>query len=359
MSKKIKVGLIGYGISAKVFHAPFLKVSPHYEVAAVLERKKQESKELFPDAVIVRSLEELLAMEELELIIITTPNDTHFPYALQILESGKHVVVEKPFTIKSEEALQLIEAGKKAGKILSVYQNRRYDSEVVTIKEIINKKLLGKVYEFEAHYDRYRLEAKANAWREEEIPGSGIFYDLGAHLIDQSLYFFGLPQTVTADIRMIRPHARVDDYFDVRFDYGFMRVLLKGSMLVREKGPHYMIHGDKGSFIKYGEDVQEAALKAGELPTGKNWGKEPEETYGLLHTEIDGKIIKEPYPSYKGNYGNYHENLYKTIREGATLREKPEHGYNTVKLIELAFESYHKKATVACEGLLDVSYPQD
>jgi len=359
MSKKIKVGIIGYGISAKVFHAPFLKVSPHYEVAAVLERKKEESKELFPDAKIVRSLDELLALDEVELIIITTPNETHFPYATKILQAGKHVVVEKPFTIKSEEALQLMETAKKAGKILSVYQNRRYDSEVVTIKEILNKKLLGNVYEFEAHYDRYRLEAKPNAWREESKPGSGIFYDLGAHLIDQSLYFFGLPQSVTAEIRMIRPHAKVDDYFDVRFDYGFMRVLLKGSMLVREKGPHYMIHGDKGSFIKYGEDTQEALLKAGQLPTAKDWGKEPDDTYGLLHTEIDGKIVKEKYPSYKGNYGNYHENLYKTIREGAPLREKPEHGYNTVKLIELAFESHHKKATVACEGLLDVTYPAD
>jgi len=270
MSKKIKVGIIGYGISAKVFHAPFLKVSPHYEVAAVLERKKEESKELFPDAKIVRSLDELLALDEVELIIITTPNETHFPYATKILQAGKHVVVEKPFTIKSEEALQLMETAKKAGKILSVYQNRRYDSEVVTIKEILNKKLLGNVYEFEAHYDRYRLEAKPNAWREESKPGSGIFYDLGAHLIDQSLYFFGLPQSVTAEIRMIRPHAKVDDYFDVRFDYGFMRVLLKGSMLVREKGPHYMIHGDKGSFIKYGEDTQEALLKAGQLPTAKD-----------------------------------------------------------------------------------------
>ncbi|WP_153797269.1 Gfo/Idh/MocA family oxidoreductase [Foetidibacter luteolus] len=359
MSKKLKAGLIGYGISAKIFHAPFLKVSPHYEVAAVLERKKKDSLELFPDTKIVRTLEELLAIEELEVIIITTPNETHFPYAMQILQAGKHVVVEKPFTIKSEEALQLVEAAKKAGKILSVYQNRRYDSEVVTIKEILNKGLLGKVYEFEAHYDRYRLEAKANAWREEPIAGSGIFYDLGAHLIDQALYFFGLPQNVTADIRMIRPHARVDDYFDVRFDYGYMRVLLKGSMLVREKGPHYMIHGDKGSFIKYGEDPQEVLLKAGELPQGKNWGKEPEETYGLLHTEIDGKIIKEKYPSLAGNYGNYHENLYQTIRNGAPLREKPEHGYNTVRLIELAFESHHKKATVSCEGLLNVGYPAD
>ena len=227
---------------------------------------------------------------------------------MQILQAGKHAVIEKPFTIQSADALQLIEAAKKSKKVLSVYQNRRYDSEVATIKELLNKKLLGNIYEFEGHYDRYRIEAKPNAWREAVIPGSGIFYDLGAHLIDQALYFFGLPQTVTAEIRMIRPHAKVDDYFDVRFDYGFMRVLLKGSMLVREKGPHYMIHGDKGSFIKYGEDPQEALLKAGELPTGKNWGKEPEETYGLLHTEIEGKVIREKYPSLKGNYGSYHEN---------------------------------------------------
>ena len=356
MSKKIKVGVVGYGISAKTFHVPFLINSSHYEITAVLERHRSDSNALLPNATIVRSFDELVAMKDVDLVVITTPNETHFPYSLQALQAGKHVVVEKPFTNTSEEALQLANAAKQAGKVLSVYQNRRYVSDFLTIKEILDKKLLGEVHDYEAHYDRYRAEARPNAWREQKMAGSGIFYDLGAHLIDQTLYLFGLPQMVTADIRMQRPHAKVDDYFDVRLDYGYLRVTLKGGMLIREPGPRYMIHGYNGSFIKYGEDPQEALLRAGELPTGKHWGEESEEIFGLLHTEIDGKIIKEKYPSKKGDYGLYYENLYQSIAHHKPVLEKAEHGYNTIKVIEQAFESSHKKATVACEGLLDVSY---
>jgi len=357
--KKIKLGLAGFGVSAKYMHAPFLVTDPHYEVVAVLERHQNESKQLFPHAHIVRSLEELLAIGEAELIIIATPNDTHLPYTLQCLQAGKHVVLEKPFTITSTDALQLIEVAKQAEKILSVFHNRRYVADFLTIKEILNRKLLGDVHEFEGHYYRYRPEAKQNAWREEAKPGSGILYDLGPHLIDQALVLFGVPGTITADIRMQRPHSKTDDYFDIRLDYGFAKVILKAGMLVREPGPRYQIHGTKGSFLKYGDDPQEALLRAGVLPTAADWGMEKEELYGLLHTEIDGKIVKEKYISQKGNCGYYYKNLYDTIAHKAALREKAEHGYNTIKLIELAFESHSTKSTVTCDGLIDVEYPKD
>lgn len=355
MQETIKVGLVGYGMSAKVFHAPFLKILPQYEVVSVLERHKEDSKQLFPKVQLVRSLEELL-QTNIDLVVITTPNETHYPYTVQCLQAGKHVVIEKPFTITSIEARELAALAKKAGRVLSVYQNRRYVSDYLTIKNILQKNLLGKVHEFEAHYDRYRAEAKHNAWREVAKPGSGILYDLGAHIIDQSFCLFGLPAAITADIRMQRPHARVDDYFDLRLDYGFLKVILRAGMLVREPGPRYMIHGTKGSFIKYGEDTQEAKLKAGELPVSSDWGSEPEEMYGLLHTEIDGKIIKERVPSFKGNYGAYYEDLYATIVNNAPLKVTPEQGYNTIRLIELAFESAAKKCTVECTDLMDVQY---
>jgi predicted dehydrogenase len=357
--KKIKVGLAGFGAAAKYMHAPFLITNGNYEVVAVLERHKNESQQLFPGAKIARSIEDLLAIDEIELVIITTPNDTHLPYAMQALNAGKHAVLEKPFTITSNDALQLLETAKQPGKILSVFHNRRYVADFLTIKEILNKKLLGDVHEFEGHYNRYRPEAKPNAWREEAKPGSGILYDLGPHLIDQALVLFGLPETITADIRLQRPHARADDYFDIRLDYGFTRVILKAGMLVREPGPRYQIHGTKGSYLKYGEDPQEVLLRAGVLPTAADWGLEKEEIYGLLHTEIDGKVVKEKYVSQRGNYGYYYKNLYNTIVDKAPLREKPEHGYNTIKLIELAIESNSEKATVKCEELIDIDYPQD
>lgn len=207
MNKIIKVGLAGFGVAAKVFHAPFLKVSPHYEVAAVLERNKEESKALFPGAQIVRNYEALLSTD-VDLIVIATPNETHYPYAKEALLAGKAVVVDKPFTIHSEEALELDSLAKEKGNVLTVYHNRRYVSDYRTIQQILQQQLLGEVHTFEGNYFRYRPEAKPNAWREKPEPGSGILYDLGPHLIDQCLYLFGLPKYLTADVRLQRPHAR-------------------------------------------------------------------------------------------------------------------------------------------------------
>jgi len=188
------------------------------------------------------------------------------------------------------------------------------------------------------------------------LPGSGILFDLGPHLIDQVLYLFGLPNTIAADIRLQRPHAKVDDYFDLRLDYGFMKVILQAGMLVREPGPRYLIHGTKGSFIKSGEDPQEALLRAGKLPVGDDWGQEKEDIYGILHTETDGNIIRERYPSLKGDYAAYYRNLYNTIANDKPVQERIEHGYNTIRLIELAFESHRNQCTLPCTGLLNIPY---
>ncbi|RZK46436.1 MAG: oxidoreductase, partial [Pedobacter sp.] len=244
----IRTGIVGFGISAKVFHAPFISTIPDFELVSILERSKSESKELYPDVKIVRTIEEMVSDPIIELVVITTPNDTHFPYTKLALEAGKHVVLEKPFANSTEEAKELVELAARSGKMLSVYQNRRYVSDFRTIKQVLDQKLLGDVHTYEAHYHRYRAEERPQAWREKPEPGSGILFDLGAHLIDQALYLFGWPQSVTADVRLQRPHAQTDDYFDLRLDYGFLRVRLTSGMLVREPGPRYMIHGTKGSF---------------------------------------------------------------------------------------------------------------
>lgn len=352
----LKVGIAGFGMAAQVMHAPFLATMSQYQVTTVLERNRTDSKQLFPEATIVRTLEELL-LQDVDLVVITTPNDTHLPYALQALSAGKHVVLEKPFTISSGDAEQLIQASQSSGKVLSVFQNRRYTADFLTIQKVIKEGLLGDVHEYEAHYDRFRPHPKAAAWREADLPGSGILYDLGPHLIDQALCLFGLPKQITADIRRQRPHSVVDDYFDLQLDYGFTKVILKAGMLVREPGPRYSIHGTIGSFIKNGEDPQEAILKTGQLPTASDWGSEPGELHGLLHTTVDGKDIRETYPSLQGGFGKYYENLYATIVNGQPLRERAEHGFNTIRLIELARESQQAKATIACSGLKDAAYP--
>jgi scyllo-inositol 2-dehydrogenase (NADP+) len=353
----MKTGVVGYGAAAQFMHLPFIVTNPKFQLQTILQRKGNEAQEKYPSVKIVRSLEEMLADESLELVVITTPNDSHFEYAWRALEAGKHVLLEKPFTITSADAKKLIVQSEKKNRILSVYQNRRYVSDFLTIRQLLKENVLGEIVEFEAHYDRYRPEQRPNAWREENTPGSGILFDLGAHLIDQAFCLFGLPRFVTADIRIQRPHARTTDYFELWLDYDFTKVILKSGMLVREPGPRYAIHGRLGSFIKSGEDPQEALLRKGVLPIASDWGLEGEDIFGLLHTEINGKIIKEKYPSLAGSYGFFYDDLYNTIVKKEPLKVKPEHGFNTIRLIELATESNEKKCRVACTDLIDITYP--
>lgn len=356
MSNPIRVGVIGYGMAAQVMHLPFITTLKEYRLVSVLERHHRHSQEKYPYVKVVSDIDELVSDPEIDLVVVTSPNETHFPFTQKALLAGKHVVLEKPFTSTSEEARSLIDLSKKTGRVLSVFHNRRYVADFLTMKKILNEKLLGDIVEYEGHFDRYRPELRQSPWKEDTRPASGILYDLGSHLIDQAFYLFGFPETVTADIRIQRPNSAIDDYFDLRLDYGFMKVILKSCMLVREPGPRYMIHGMKGSFLKYEEDPQEAILKTGVLPNTPDWGKEPEENWGLLHTEIDGKIVRERYPSIPGNFGYYYQNLYKTLAHGAPLLEKPEHGFNTIRMIELAMQSSREKRTVKCEGLSELGY---
>ncbi len=352
----MKTGVVGFGVAAQFMHLPFLSVNPLFELHTILQRHGDEAKEKFPSVNIARDFDEMLRLQELELIVITTPNDSHFDYARRALAAGKHVVVEKPFTITSAEAKTLITEAKKANRVLTIYHNRRYVSDFLTIREILRENLLGEIIGFEAHYDRYRPERRPDAWREEDIPGAGIFYDLGAHLIDQAFCLFGLPEFVTADLRIQRSDAKATDYFELWLDYGLAKITLKAGMLVRESGPRYLINGRLGSYIKSGEDPQEVLLRKGILPTAADWGQEAESIYGLLHTEINGKIIKEKYVSLPGNYGNFYTDLYHTIRNGKPLRVKPEHGYNVIRMIELATESSLKKSRIICSGFLAAEY---
>ena len=215
----MKTGVVGYGVAAQFMHLPFITTNPDYQLLSILQRTGDSAGEKFPAVKIVRSIDEMLADPALELVVITTPNDTHFDYTARALRAGKHVVLEKPFTITSGEGKELIAMANQSGKVLSVFQNRRYVSDFLTIRQLLNENMLGEIVEFEAHYDRYRPEQRPTAWREEDAPGSGIFYDLGAHLIDQAFCLFGLPKSLTADLRIQRPHARTTDYFELWLDY--------------------------------------------------------------------------------------------------------------------------------------------
>lgn len=350
----IRTGLVSFGISSKTFHAPFISTMPEYSFDAVVERSSDLANQKYPQVKTYRSIESLLNDSEIELVVITSPNETHFPYAKAALEAGKHVIVEKPFTNSSNEAKQLVELSDLHKRVCSVYHNRRYVADFQTMRDILDRKLLGELHTFTAHYDRYRPDPRTyGLWREKPQPGSGVLYDLGSHLIDQSLVLFGHPQHILADIRKQKPYSEVDDYFDIQLDYGFLKVTLHSSMLVREMGPRYQMHGTRGSFIKNGEDPQEEKLKAGELPMGTEWGYEPESQYGLIHTEINGQVVREKFTSLKGDFGDYYRNLFKSIRLGEEVKESPKQGYNVIRMIELAFESSEKKQWLEVKGLMN------
>lgn len=342
----IKTALFSFGMSGKVFHAPFLHVHEGFELYAVWERSKNEAQKIYPNIKTYRTLDELLADDTIELIIVNTPNSTHFEYAKKAMEAGKHIIVEKPFTVKSEDGEPLIALAEEKDLVLSVYQNRRWDSDYKTIKKVFEEGLLGEIVEAEFHFDRYKQELSAKQHKEIPQLGAGILFDLGPHLIDQALHLFGLPEAVFADIRILRPISKVDDYFEVLLYYPGLRVRLHGSYLVRESVPSFVLHGTKGSFLKWRADVQEDALIAGNRPGTPDWGIEPVTERGLLHTEINGEAVKETIPTLQGSYMNYFDGIYEAIRSGGPVPVSAQDGMNNVRIIETAFQSSNEKRVI-------------
>ncbi|MDO5523861.1 MAG: Gfo/Idh/MocA family oxidoreductase, partial [Bacteroidia bacterium] len=328
MSNIIRAGVIGYGLSGRVFHAPFVDVVHGYELSKISTANPDRIEMInkrYPSTAVVPDGQDIINDPDIDLVIVTSPNTDHFRWAKEALLAGKHAVVEKPFTVDVAEADELIELSKKQGKILTVYHNRRFTSDTKTVKKLLDSGLLGEVSDYESHFDRYRSEPRpGGAWREEPLPGSGIFYDLGSHLIDQALWFFGMPTAVTAEINSQRPWAKADDHFDVRLHYPSFTATLKSGMLCRIPGPTFMIHGTNGSYVKYGLDVQEATLDGGAIPEGKNWGREPEEIWGTINAEYNGVKIQGKIESEHGDYREYFINLRDAILGKAEIAVKPE-----------------------------------
>jgi scyllo-inositol 2-dehydrogenase (NADP+) len=344
--KQVNTAICSFGMSGSVFHAPFISTGPGFNFYAVWERNKNLAKEKFPAVKVYRTLEEMLADKEIDLVIVNTPNATHYDYTKKALLAGKHVICEKPFTVAVSEALELIELAKSQNKKLSVYQNRRYDSDYRTIKDVLDKKLLGNMVEAEFHFDRYKTALSPKLHKETPVPGTGALYDLGSHLIDQALQLFGMPASVFADIATMRPVSLVDDYFELLLYYPSLRVRLRGSYQVREALPGYVLHGSKGSFIKPKTDVQEAQLQAGWLPSQQVYGVEPATEEGLLHTEDNGKIVRENIRSLNGNYAEYYSEMYEAITSGKEVPVTAEDGKNVIKIIEAAFRSSGERRVI-------------
>lgn len=339
--KAIQTGLIGYGLSGVTFHAPFMKTMDEFSVVKVMSSNEEKVKKDFGDVEVTADFESVIGDPNVELIIITTPNAFHFDMAKRSIEAGKHVIIEKPMVIEAAQGDELVQLAEKQGVMLSVYQNRRHDGNFLTVKKLIEDGVLGDVNTYEARFERFHPEL-AGGWREKAEPGAGMLYDLGSHLIDQALYLFGMPDAVSADVQVQRKGAKTDDYFHIILMYGEKRAILHCGLLAFEQGPKYKVHGNKGTFIKYGEDGQESDLKEGKLPEKADWGTDRMELYGTLYTEKGAeRIVTIP-----GAYTNYYKEVYDCIRNGAHCPVSGEEGVNTIRIIEAAIKSSEEQRTV-------------
>lgn len=349
--KQLNVGLIGYGMAGRIFHAPTISCVEGLQLKKIRETKAPGIaliKERYPNATIVNDTNEILNDPAIDLVIVATPNITHYEVGKQALNADKHVLIDKPITVTSAETDDLIAIAKSKGKLLTTYQNRRWDSDFKTVQKVIGSGLLGKLAEYESHYDRFRNTLRPDTWKEDGVLGTGMVYDLGSHLIDQAMVLFGTPKSITAFLHKQREHTRIIDNFEIILQYENLKATLKGGLLVKEPLPRYILLGNNGSFIKYGLDVQEETLNAGIFP-GKtaNWGEEPENIWGTINTEFNGVEFRGKVKSEKGDYVAFYQNIYKTLIGEEELIVKPEQARDMIRVIELAMQSNEEKRTLA------------
>ena len=344
----IDVGLIGFGLAGRAFHAQVIRATPGLRLAAILQRHGSEAAEKYPDVRVVRSVGELLDIRDIRLVVIATPNETHAPIARQCLEAGRDVVVDKPFATTLKEAAELVELARKCGRLITVYQNRRYDGDFQAIRQLVADGTLGRIVRFETNYDRFRPDLKPGAWRERAGPGSGILFDLAPHLIDHALVLFGLPEAVTADVRLERTVAVVDDAFEVILHYpGGMRAVLRSTMLAVAPRPRFVLHGTRGAFLKQTFDPQEINLRRGYIPESGPWGGEPQEDWGVLTTIENDVVTKRGVPSSTSDYRDYYANVRDAMLGRAPLAITPEYSLDVMRVLELAQKSSRKRCTIA------------
>lgn len=343
MSDAIRVGLIGYGYASKTFHAPLISGTPGMTLAAVASSDENKVHADWPALPVVNGPERILNDPNIDLVVIPTPNDTHFPLAKAALEAGKHVVVDKPFTVTLSQARELEALAKSGGRLLSVFHNRRWDSDFLTVKALINEGLLGEVGYFESHFDRYRPQVR-NRWREQGGPGSGIWYDLAPHLLDQVVNLFGLPVSMQVDLAQLRPGSQSTDYFHAVLAWPQRRVVLHGTLVAAAETARFIIHGSRGSYVKYGLDPQEERLKSGERLPQEDWGYDMRD--GVL-TRAEGEdITEESWLTLPGNYPAYYAAIRDALNGSGTNPVPASQAIQIMELIELGLESARHRTTL-------------
>lgn len=331
----IRTGLIGYGLGGMAFHAPLISAVPELDLAAIVTSRADAVHARYPGVPVVPDAETLLADAAIELVVVCTPNDTHFPLAKAALEAGKHVVIDKPFANRLADAEVLVALAETQGKVLSVFHNRRWDSDFLTLKKLLDEGALGEVALYEGRWDRFR-PALRDSWHEAAGPGGGVLIDLGPHLIDQALALFGPPESVTADIVAQREGSLVDDYFELTLHYGRMRALLSSAVIIPAPRPRFAVHGTQASFVKHGLDPQEAQLRGGGRADEPGHGVEDPANHGVL---VRGDGTKQSIASERGDYRLFYSGVARAIAGHLPPPVSPSDALAGLRIIELARQS--------------------
>lgn len=343
MEKIINTGLLAYGMSGKLFHAPFLSVHPGFNLSAVTERNEQKAHKDYPGITSYNSIDELMDDPAIDLIVVNTPNYSHYDYTRQALLKGKHVLVEKPFAATAEEAQALFDLAREVGKQVFVYQNRRWDSDYLAVKQVIDSGVLGKLAEVHIRFDRYRNTIGPKTFKEELVPATGLQYDLGAHLLDQAINLFGKPLNFYKILGLNRQGTKVDDYFHFHLEYpDSLQVFVCSSMLVPDPQAAFVVHGEQGSLVKYRADIQEAQLLKDIRPGSEGYGEEPVELAATLtRMNPDGSKRQEQLVSETGSYMPLFDGVYQGIVNNVPYPVTEEQVLTQLRILE-APVGFHK-----------------
>lgn len=350
MNKRIRVGLCAYGMSGKLFQAPFFAHHPGFSLDYIVRRSTDEKIDLYPDTKILRDVENLVHSDEVDLIVVNTPIQTHFNYALKALSAGKHILVEKPFTVTSDEGEKLIRLARQNNLKITVFQNRRWDRDFLKTKDVLQSGILGPLHEATIRFDRYRIQASGKIHKEGNLPGAGALYDLGSHLIDQALCLFGKPEYIFADLMRLRPDVASDDYFEVHLYYPKMKVHLVSNVMSATTLPGYVFLGEKGSLIQQRSDQQEFLLGKGHIPSGQSWQPVLTNNDTSICLIENGKKHNYETMTNPGNYYLFFDELYKYLSDEGTNPVTPQDACETIKLIELAVRSDKIKTAVRIDA---------
>ncbi|HZQ44659.1 MAG TPA: Gfo/Idh/MocA family oxidoreductase [Acidobacteriaceae bacterium] len=356
----IRCAVLGFGLAGKVFHCPFIAAVPGLELTSIVQRKGDEAAQAYPSARILRSIDEAFADPTIDLIVVATPNETHFDLASQALQAGKHVVVDKPITSSAKSAQALASLAKAHSRILAPFHNRRWDGDFLTVRKLLLDNTLGRPIEITSRFDRYRPLQRPDTWKESAAASTGLLYDLGPHLVDQALALFGPPARLTAFIHHDRDTTDIDDAFDITLEYdrGFghtLRYISAATMLAPDPSPRFLIHGTHGSYRKFGVDPQEPTLvntndRPPRLGSAQPWLPEPDSAWGTLTSAAEltqnTQLTRSTYPTIPGDYRQFYANVRDAILRRAPLAVTPEDAFRTLRLLDLARQSSELRRTL-------------